>query len=82
MSVIGLADIVFPEISKIEGSPAYLVVLWPVYDALNIWYILGNLIRTSLVLTFFIVLIRIIISNFNYLSEYVTLTVDSLKSIM
>ena len=45
---IGLADYSYPSISSIDGSAAYLVVMWPELDSLNVWRILANLIVTSL----------------------------------
>lgn len=43
---IGLADYSYPSISSIDGSAAYLVVMWPELDALNIWRFLANLFVT------------------------------------
>lgn len=82
MMKIGLADIVYPEISRVEGSTAYLVVLWPVYDHLNFWYFIGNLIRSSIVITILYFLIRIIISNSHYLWEYLLATIDVVKGLI
>jgi hypothetical protein len=59
---IGLGDVVYPQIEKIEGSPAYLVVLWPVFDALSLLPILLNIIRTGLV-TFVLFIIAKFIYN-------------------
>ena len=42
---MGLSDIIYPEISRIPGSNAYLVVMWPQYDSLDFWSILGNIIN-------------------------------------
>lgn len=44
---IGLADYSYPSINSIEGSAAYLVVMWPEIDALNIWRFLANLAVTA-----------------------------------
>lgn len=82
MTRIGLSDVVYPEISKIDGSPAYLVVLWPEYEALTFWRIIGNIIRTSAILFVLYLLVRICVSNSAYLLEYAKLTWDSISSIL
>lgn len=82
MTRMGLSDVVYPEISKIEGSPAYLIVLWPEYEALTFWRIIGNIIRTLAILFGLYLLTRIIITNSEYLLEYVKLTWDSVSSIL
>jgi|TARA_B110000037_G_scaffold199000_1_gene238426 hypothetical protein len=66
---LGISDIIFPEISRIPGTPAYLVVMWPQYDALGIWYILGALIRTSFVCSILFLLGRVIWVNFHHVVE-------------
>lgn len=82
MAKIGLADIVFPEIEKINGSNAYLIVLWPEYEALAFWYIVGNIFRTSIIGLTTYILIKVILNNFSYISEFISLTLDSLQSIL
>lgn len=82
MMQIGLADAMYPEIEKIQGSPAYLVILWPEYRALNFWRIIGNLIRTSAIAALLYVLIRLIFNNLNYLVEWFSLTFESLRSLL
>ena len=81
MLKIGLADVMYPEIEKIPGSPAYLVVLWPEYEALSFWRIIGNIIRTGIIVTALYFLIRVIIKNFDYLSQYASSTFEALKTI-
>lgn len=49
MLQIGLADIVYPQIEKIPGTAAYLLILWPVFDELSILRILGNILRSAFV---------------------------------
>ena len=66
---MGLADIIYPEISRIPGTSAYLVVMWPQYDALGIWYILGNLIKTAVVGFVLFLLGRLVWVNFHYVTE-------------
>jgi len=46
---IGLGDVVYPQIERIDGAAAYLVVLWPVFDELALLPIISNTIRTALV---------------------------------
>ena len=66
---MGLADIIYPEISRIPGTSAYLVVMWPQYDSLGVWYILGNLIRTAVVGFVLFLLGRLVWVNFHYVTE-------------
>lgn len=46
---IGLGDVVYPQIQRIDGASAYLVVLWPVYEALALLPIILNAVRTTLI---------------------------------
>lgn len=66
---MGLADIIYPEISRIPGTAAYLVVMWPQYDALGLWYILGNLIKSAVVGFGLFLLGRLIWVNFHHVTE-------------
>ena len=66
---MGLADIIYPEISRIPGTSAYLVVMWPQYDSLGVWYILGNLIKTAVVGFVLFLLGRVVWVNFHYVTE-------------
>ena len=66
---MGLSDIIYPEISRIPGTAAYLVVMWPQYDSLGVWYILGNLIRTAVVGFVLFLLGRLVWVNFHYVTE-------------
>jgi hypothetical protein len=43
--------------------------MWPQYDALGIWYILGALIRTSFVCSILFLLGRVIWVNFHHVVE-------------
>lgn len=72
MLKIGLADVVYPEIERVPGSTSYLVVLWPVFEDFNIWKILGNIIRTSIIGIGLYFLVRLIVNNWEYLSNFVT----------
>lgn len=43
---MGLGDMVYPQIQRIDGSNAYLVVLWPVFEELSLLPVILNTIRT------------------------------------
>jgi hypothetical protein len=66
---MGLADIIFPEIDRLPGTNSYLVIMWPQYDALGFWYILGNLIKSAAVGTVLFLLGRVIWINFHHISN-------------
>ena len=66
---MGLADIIYPEINRIPGTPAYLVVMWPQYDALGLWYILGNILRSAIVGFGLFLLARLLWVNFHYVTD-------------
>ena len=79
---IGLAGVQYPEIERIPGAAAYLVVLWPEYEALTFWRIIGNIIRTSAIVGLTYLLVRVGISNWGYLSEWFSLTFSSIKGLL
>ena len=66
---MGLADIIYPEINRIPGTSAYLVVMWPQYDALGLWFILGNIIKSAVVGFGLYLLARVIWVNFHHVTE-------------
>lgn len=66
---MGLSDVIYPEIERITGTNAYLVIMWPQYDALGIWYILGNLIKSTAVGFGLYLLGRLIYVNFHHVTE-------------
>lgn len=66
---MGLSDIIYPEINRIPGTPAYLVVMWPQYDALGLWYILGNIIKSAIVGFGLFLLARLLWVNFHYVTD-------------
>lgn len=53
---MGLGDMVYPQIQRIDGSNAYLIVLWPVFEELALLPVILNTIRTAAV-TFIIFII-------------------------
>lgn len=66
---LGLSDIIYPEIDRITGTASYLVIMWPQYEALGFWSILGNLIKTTFVLGALFLLGRIVWANSHYIVE-------------
>jgi hypothetical protein len=66
---MGLSDVIYPEIERITGTNAYLVIMWPQYDALGLWYILGNLIKSTAVGFGLYLLGRLIYVNFHHVTE-------------
>jgi hypothetical protein len=58
---IGLADIVYPQIQKVNKTSSFLIVLWPVFDDLALLPILGNIIKST-----FVGLIIFMIGKFGY----------------
>jgi hypothetical protein len=69
MMKVGLGDIVYPEIQKINGTAGWLVVLWPSFEALTTVRIIVNLFRTGFLGTFIYLLIRLYISNQESISK-------------
>lgn len=71
MNKLRLSDIVYPELEKIQGSPSYLIVLWPVFEDFNLWKILGNIIRTSVIVFCLYFLCKLIINNIDYVYDLI-----------
>jgi hypothetical protein len=72
MTKLRLSDIVYPELEKVQGTASYLIVLWPVFEDFNIWKILGNIIKSSLVLFLIYFLVKLVMSNWDALVELVS----------
>lgn len=72
MNELGISDIIYPEMAKIPNSASYLVVMWPQYDAFGFFAILGNIVKTSLVLFGLFLIGRLIYINFHYVTELFT----------
>lgn len=47
---MGIAEASFPTMEKIEGSNSFLVVLWPEFDRLSFWSILGHTLLTTVII--------------------------------
>lgn len=77
---IGLADVVYPEIERVSQA-SYLIVLWPVFEDFNMWKIIGNTIKTSLLAILIAVAIALGINNKEYLTEYYNITIEALSSL-
>ena len=71
MVKIGLADVVYPEIERVPGSTSYLVVLWPVFEDFNLWKILGNTIRTSVIGFGLYLLVKLVVNNWEYIYKLI-----------
>lgn len=72
MNELGISDIIYPEMAKIPNSASYLVVMWPQYDAFGLFAILGNIVKTSLVVSGLFLIGRVIYINFHYVTELFT----------
>jgi len=66
---LGLSDIIYPQIERIPGTVSYLVIMWPQYDALGLWYILANIFRTAIVGFGLYLLGRLLYVNFHKITE-------------
>lgn len=66
MMQIGLADVVYPEIEKIKDSSSYLVIMWPVFEKLQVFTILSNLIRTVAQTGFLYLIYRLIVNHIDF----------------
>lgn len=47
---MGIAEAAFPSMEKIEGTDGFLVVLWPEFDRLSFWSILGHTVLTTVII--------------------------------
>lgn len=77
MMKIGLGDIVYPEIQKINGTAGWLVVLWPTFDNLQVLRVISYIFRSTILFTVIYLLFRLFIVNFdrikpmwNYLASF------------
>jgi len=77
MMKIGLGDIVYPEIQKINGTAGWLVVLWPTFDNLQVLRVISYIFRSTILFTVIYLLTRLFIVNFdrikpmwNYLASF------------
>ena len=55
--------------ARIPNSAAYLVVMWPQYEAFALFPILGNIVKSAAVGTGLFFLGRVIYINFHYVTE-------------
>lgn len=61
MNKLNLSNIVYPQMSEIQGTGAYLVIFWPVLDRLNWLILLGSILGTFIYFSIIYILIRILI---------------------
>lgn len=47
---MGIAEASFPTMEKIEGSNSFLVILWPEFDRLSFWSIIGHTLLTTAII--------------------------------
>jgi len=66
---LGISDVIYPEMARIPNSAAYLVVMWPQYEALALFPILGNIVKTGAVGFGLFFLGRLAYINFHYVTE-------------
>jgi len=77
MNSLGLANIVYPQLSEIPGAGAYLVVFWPVLDNLNGWNILGHILYSIIYFFIFYLLIRLFVVN-----NWIGAAFDAISSVL
>lgn len=47
---MGIAEAAFPSMEKIEGTDGFLVILWPEFDRLSFWSIIGHTLLTTVII--------------------------------
>ena len=67
MTKIGLGDIVYPEIQKINGPAGWLVVLWPSFENLQTLTVISYIFRSLVLFTVVYLLTRLFIVNFDHI---------------
>ena len=67
MMKIGLGDIVYPEIQKINGTAGWLVVLWPSFENLQTLTVISYIFRSLVLFTVVYLLTRLFIVNFDHI---------------
>jgi hypothetical protein len=67
MMKIGLGDIVYPEIQKINGTAGWLVVLWPSFENLQTLTVISYIFRSIILFTVVYLLTRLFIVNFEHI---------------
>jgi hypothetical protein len=69
---MGIAEAAFPSMEKIEGTDGFLVVLWPEFDRLSFWSILGHTLLTTIVIILAKLGFNLAESNWTAISETVS----------
>lgn len=70
MNELRLSDIVYPEIQQIPGAGAYLIVLWPEFENLEFWTIIGRLSSTVIWALLISFGTRVIYSNWHDIIDF------------
>jgi hypothetical protein len=63
MLKLGLGDVVYPEIQKVNGTASYLVILWPVFDYLSLLKVISGVLKTSMLFFILYLLYRLAFKN-------------------
>jgi hypothetical protein len=69
MMKLGLGDIVYPEIERINGSIGWLVVLWPTFENLQTLRIISYLFRSTLIIVVINLAFRFVNKNWELVSN-------------
>jgi hypothetical protein len=69
MMKLGLGDIVYPEIQRINGTAGWLVILWPTFDSLTVLKIFSYLFRTSIIVAIINLAFRFVNKNWDMVSN-------------
>lgn len=67
---MGVADAAFPSLERIEGTNSFLVVLWPDFDALSFWKVIGYSLLTALIFILAKLGLNLIIDNWQSISNF------------
>ena len=66
---MGIAEAAFPSMEKIEGTDGFLVVLWPEFDRLSFWSIIGHTLLTTIIIILAKLGFNLAESNWTVISE-------------
>lgn len=69
---MGIAEAAFPSMEKIEGTDGFLVVLWPEFDRLSFWSIIGHTLLTTIIIILAKLGFNLAESNWTAISETVS----------
>lgn len=66
---MGIAEAAFPSMEKIEGTSSFLVVLWPEFDRLSFWPILGYATLTAVIIILSKLGLNLVEANWTLISQ-------------